>query len=223
MTGTLVENNHLHDQRFRPYSLNAQSAAGAVPAGLFKMIINEDAPSWKSRSRLYPMNPRKGLTMKTRRALHFVPQESAGVLLIIGEPRDVATAAERLKNHFLCILLLNPGDSPDPEGTVARNKGGNGPLAIQVTARLRSLRGHLGRFSATVSCSHLSADLMYFTTGKCEYVDLVLDLGKKEVMPAESQPYGYFAPGPDMTERLAVLQTLISLSGLIRDLKHAVP
>lgn len=219
MAGMLIKNNDLPKPGVYTGGGMAGWAEGGITESLFPLTSAFRPNGFEPNA----MNKDSDPCSRLLRSSCAAAQETAGLMLVIGPHPDSLNAIERLKNHYSFILLLDPMDSPDPAGAVTRITGGKGAMKLQVTARLGSLKGHLGRFSATVSGRHLTADLMYFATGRCEYIDLVLDLGDTARFPAESQPYGYFAARAGGSDSTALFQTLASLSGPIRGLKQVIP
>lgn len=137
-----------------------------------------------------------------------VVYRSRASVLITGDTLSAAEAARELARRApnLRIALFAPG--------VAAL--GDLPTTVKaVGGRIVSLRGHLGRFSASVRVAVDKAeDAGIFSGNADRHFDLVLDLCREPLFRQSVLPHGYYAPGDDP---LALAQALDSLPQLTGD------
>jgi ferredoxin len=136
-----------------------------------------------------------------------VVYRSRGSVLIIGDSPAAADAALQLHERApkLRIVLFAPG--------VAALK--NLPSGITaVGGRIASLRGYLGRFSASVRVAPDKVDdAGIFSGNEDRHFDLVLDLSREPLVPQTVPPHGYYAPGSDVAALSRALDSLPQLTG----------
>lgn len=138
---------------------------------------------------------------------HGVVYRSRGSVLITGDTAAAAEAARELARRApnLRIALFAPG--------VAAL--GDLPAAVSaVGGRIVSLRGHLGRFSASVRVAvDKTEDAGIFSGDADRCFDLVLDLCREPLLRQSALPHGYYAPGDDATALARALESLPQLTG----------
>ncbi|MDP3512931.1 MAG: 4Fe-4S dicluster domain-containing protein [Sulfuritalea sp.] len=136
-----------------------------------------------------------------------VVYRSRGSVLIAGDTASAAEAARELVRRApnLRIALFAPG--------VAAL--GDLPTTVKaVGGRIVSLRGHLGRFSASVRVAVDKAeDAGIFSGNADRHFDLVLDLCREPLLQQSVLPHGYYAPGDDATALARALDSLPQLTG----------
>ena len=132
----------------------------------------------------------RALTLAHRADLHpmdvvTVDYQSRGNLLLVGSAARALACAQQLGDRLRCVIL-----TPDRGGVEA----GDATEATVVHGSLERLRGHLGRFSATVVVDGRSFNPAHLCPGAPEFFDLVLDLGARRAIASDIPPLGYFAP-----------------------------
>lgn len=136
-----------------------------------------------------------------------VVYRSRGSVLIIGDSAAAANAARELARRAptLRIALFAPG--ADALNDLPRT-------VTAVGGRIVSLRGHLGRFAASVRVAlEKVADAGIFSGNEDRHFDLVLDLGRESLLRQGVLPYGYHAPGDDAGALAVALDSLPQLTG----------
>lgn len=136
-----------------------------------------------------------------------VVYRSRASVLITGDTVSAADAARELARRApnLRIALFAPG--------VAAL--GDLPTTVKaVGGRIVSLRGHLGRFSASVRVAVDKAeDAGIFSGNADRHFDLVLDLCREPLFRQSMPPHGYYAPGDDAAALAQALDSLPQLTG----------
>ncbi len=135
-------------------------------------------------------------------AVASVEYRSRGNLLVIGEAAVAARCVSRLGEGLHCVVLACDAGADEVNDSDART---------WVRGRLDQLRGHLGRFSASVQVDGQPFNPAHLGRGAPEYFDLVLDLDTRPAIVRDMAPPGYFAP----TSEAELEEALAALPGLV--------
>lgn len=128
--------------------------------------------------------------------------ESRGAVLVIGDGADIAAAVTRVAQHHRTAAVAPGIDAVRWPSRVTA-----------VGVRVAALRGHLGAFRAELRLPEGMKDIGAASSNRDGLFDLVLDLGRKPLWPAELAPLGYFAPEDDAAALDAALVAMQKLVG----------